>query len=84
MAQFEAKPSKLPESAARRPSPPPQRMASMAVPQKIPNAVRKVRVLLRARVAPISRQLSMSKTESFIAYRLFVTECLDGFHFKGA
>ena len=40
----------------------------MAVPQNIPNAVRKVRVLLRDSVAVISRQLSISKIGFFIDY----------------
>lgn len=68
-AIFVANPSKLRVIVPARPTAPPWSMASMAVPQNMPNAVRNVRVLFRDRVAPISRQLSRSKIASFMAIR---------------
>ena len=74
---------KLRISNPSRPLEPPQRRASIIVPQNMPKAVRKVRVLFRARVAPISRQLSMSKSDVWRAMILFVAERFYWFYFGG-
>ncbi len=66
IAEFVAKPSNCPRNMRCIPWAPPHSIASIAVPQKIPNAVRNVRILLRARVAVISFQLSMSNIGFFI------------------
>ena len=70
--EFVANPSKLRDSSFCKPCAPPISMINIKIPQKTPNAVSKLRALLRVMVKKISSHVS--KSNSFIISWLLVLQ----------